>query len=217
MSKDDFIIFDRQLEIDLNRLTKYLYLKTDEILENRLPEVNRLTDIMVGKYTKLNNAPTKLNNKYNIFTFDNDDIRCIYSELLSLTKIACNYYGSTFEDHDYMIRGWFNLDAPSTKEYDPTKNNSLFHDHLSGRGFPDFHGYYCVNAEPSITYYKIDDQNIYENINKNNRLVLCQNGFPHSRGNWNECQQRITIAYDIVPSKTLTELNITNPLWIKFN
>ena len=38
-----------------------------------------------------------------------------------------------------------------------------FHDKV---GAPHFHGYYCVNAEPSITYYNIND-NIVENHNKN--------------------------------------------------
>lgn len=217
MNKDDFKIFEKQLDVDLDELSRYLYLKTDEIINNTLGEDNRLTDMMVSKYTKLNNAPTKLNNKYNIFNFNSPIINHIYSELLNLTKSVCKYYNSDFEDNDYMIRGWFNLDTPSTKEYNPIKNNSLFHDHLNGRGFPDLHGYYCVNAEPSSTYYRLDNETIYENINKNNRLILCQNGFPHSRGSWKECEQRITIAYDIVPSTTLKELRITNPLWIKFN
>lgn len=216
MTNKEFKLFDKKLNLDLTILFQYLETKHEEILGNTLPENNTLTDLVVKKYNKFNNAPTKLNQKYNLFSFSNEMITVIYNELMDLTKTACEYYGHSFENQDYMIRGWFNVDTPSSKDYNPVINPKLFHDHLGGFGAPDFHGYYSVNAEPSITYYRINENEIYENSNKNNRLVLCQNGFPHSRGNWNECSQRVTIAYDIVPRKRLEELNINNPIWISF-
>lgn len=212
----EFKIFEKELNIDLNELLDYLDKKHDQILNNDLEEINYLTDMMVKKYNKLNNAPTKLNQKYNIFNFQNEMIDTIYAELLDLTKTANLYYGQDFSTQQYMIRGWFNVDNPSSQNHDPRINKRLFHDHLGGHGAPDFHGYYCVNAEPSITYYQIEDEVFFENINKNNRLILCQNGFPHGRGNWNGCDQRITIAYDIVPKSRLIELEINNPVWIEF-
>ena len=48
-----------------NALLAYLDIKHDEILNNSLSETNYLTDQIVKKYNKLNNAPTKLNQKYN--------------------------------------------------------------------------------------------------------------------------------------------------------
>lgn len=216
MKNKEFKIFSTELNIDLKDFLFYLDIKHDEILSNSLKERNTLTDLIVKKYTKMSNAPTKLNQKYNIFEFNNNHIKSLYSSLLQLTKNASSYYGYNFDDQNYMIRGWFNADNPSTKDFNPNNNKRLFHDHLGGFGAPDFHGYYCVDAEPSITYYKIEEGNVYENKNKNNRAILCQNGFPHSRGNWNECNQRITIAYDIVPQSRLTYLNINNPIWMKF-
>lgn len=216
MISKEFKLFEANLHIDLDKLFKYLDIKHDEILTNTLTEKNTITDLLIKKYNKFNNAPTKLNQKYNLFEFDNEMIKTIYHELMLLTKTACSYYGYSFYDQDYMVRAWFNSDTPSTKEYNPVKNKKLFHDHLGGFGAPDFHGYYCVNAEPSITYYQIDKDTIYENYNKNNRIILCQNGFPHSRGSWNGCNQRITIAYDIVPKQRLIDLQITNDIWKEF-
>jgi len=68
-----------------------------------------------------------------------------------------------------------------------------------------FHGYYCVNAEPSITYYKDVDNKIFDQINKNNTLIVAKNGFPHSPGEWNQDTHRITIAYNILPLSVLIE------------
>lgn len=212
----EFKLFEKELTVNLKELLAYLDIKHDEILNNSLSETNYLTDQIVKKYNKLNNAPTKLNQKYNLFQFDNPMVKTIYKELMELTVTACSYYGYNFIEQEYVIRGWFNADSPSSQEHDPRTNGRLFHDHLGGLGAPDFHGYYCVNAEPSSTYYKIDEETIFENINKNNRLILCQNGFPHGRGNWNGCDQRITIAYDIIPKVRLKELDINNPVWIDF-
>ena len=68
-------------------------------------------------------------------------------------------------------------------------------------GAPWFHGYYCVNAEPSSTFYQIngDESNVFENINKNNRAILSETGHPHGRDDWFQEKPRITIAYDISP------------------
>lgn len=219
MNKDSFKIFESFLSINLDNLKQYLDIKHEEILSNTLKEDNLLTDLLVKKYNKLNNAPTKLNKKYNLFKSDSTIIKEMYSELKALTEDACKHYGYDFDQQNYMVRAWFNYDLKSinNKEYSPLKNERFFHDHLGGYGAPDFHGYYCVDAEPSITYYKINDQEVFSNINKNNRMVLCANGFLHGRDDWYEDHPRITIAYDVVPFSRLVSLGISdNPNWIKF-
>lgn len=211
-------IFERFLDLDLEELTKYLDIKYTEILENRLPEDNELDDIVVRKYNELNNASAKLNKKYNVFKFENDNIKKLYSELMLCVREACAYYGFNFNEMDYYVRGWFNREIKTdTFSHDPRTNNRLFHDHLGGYPAPDFHGYFCVNAEPSITYYKIDKETVYENTNINNRLIVSENGYPHSRGDWNEDKFRITIAYDIVPFQRLIEQGADKKsVWMKF-
>jgi hypothetical protein len=45
------------------------------------------------------------------------------------------------------------------------------------------------------------DRMYFENINKNNRLVVSETGHPHGRDDWYEERPRITIAYDIAKAE----------------
>lgn len=158
---------------------------------------------------------------YNIFTFVNESIHNLYIGLQELTKQACSYYDIDFKSEKYFIHGWFNLDYKTTSRpnsiggVNPIVNPQHFHDHSGGQGAPWFHGYYCVNAEPSSTFYKINnsDDQIFENINKNNRAILSETGHPHGRDDWFEDNPRITIAYDITPIKNLNNSAIIGK-WI---
>jgi hypothetical protein len=213
-------IFDRHLSINLVELTEYLDFKHDEILSNTMKEENYITDLMVKRYTREHNLPSKLNKKYNVFKFDNSLIKEFYDGVKDCFMEVCEFYNIDFNDQNYMIRGWFNYDKTSKNGFsvDPRTNPRYFHDHLGGHGVPDFHGYYCVNAEPSKTFYKMKDDSIYENENKNNRLVICSNGFPHGRDDWYFDSPRITIAYDIVPfSRLVAEQVDSNSNWLKFS
>ena len=108
-----------------------------------------------------------------------------------MTKEACNYYGIDFYEQQYMIQGWFNINYNKKGKLD-------WHDH-GPTGAPNFHGYYCVNAEPSITHYKIDGIHEVENINKNNRAILSEMTHPHAMADWDWDGPRITVAYDLLP------------------
>ena len=80
------------------------------------------------------------------------------------------------------------------------------HDHPSL-----FHGYYCINAEPSKTHYEVDKNTIYDIININNNIILSKTGIPHSKGDWQEEEKRITIAYDIIGTNDIDE----NEHWLR--
>jgi len=175
--------FERNIKNDLNSLKEFLLIKNNEIIINNIE--NGI----------LKNS-TQLAHKYNIFKFEFDSISNLQEEIRSMTQEACEYYKIDYDQQNYMIRGWFNYDNEKHL-YD---KNQL-HDHSGGTGIPNFHGYYCVDAEPSVTHYAInkDINCIFENINKNNRAILSETGHPHARGNWKENFSRITIAYDISP------------------
>jgi hypothetical protein len=66
-------------------------------------------------------------------------------------------------------------------------------------------GYYCIKAEPSSTFYKLEnkDDSIIENHNKDNRLILSEMGHPHAMGDWDWDGPRITLAYDIAPLENI--------------
>jgi hypothetical protein len=100
-----------------------------------------------------------------------------------------------------MLQGWFNVNY-----VDKGKGKLDWHEH-SPHGAPVYHGYYCVNAEPSETHYKINNREDLRkvNVNKNNRAVLSETSHPHAMGDWNWDGPRITIAYDVVPLKLLID------------
>lgn len=178
-------------------------------------KVDGITKEMANKFSTAESAMTILGSHYNIFTWDNEAIKNLKHALADTIKEACEYYGIDYDSSEYMINGWFNLDLGSkygNNPYNPN-NTSGFHDHMDGKGAPVFHGYYCVNAEPSSTHYLINREKPFENINKNNRLVVSETGHPHSIGNWDWDGYRITIAYDISPKVE----NYIGPNWISLN
>jgi hypothetical protein len=204
--KKEHKFFEKVLDNDLNELYDYLQIKHKQILTNTLPEWNELTDLLVKKYTEFNDAPMKLNKKYNLFEFDHPSIKKLKNAIVDCVKEACDYYEIKYEEQDFRVRGWFNHSV-KIEHYsvNPIKNKNFLHDHLNGLGAPDFHGYYCVNAEPSITYYKINNEVLFENHNINNRVIICENGHPHGRDDWFEDKPRVTIAFDVVPLQRLIE------------
>lgn len=193
--------FERFLDNDLEELFNYLVEKQKEILSGDMPGISKEK---VAGFDIYNGPSTQLCNEYNIFDFDAESIKKLKDALKSATKEACDYYGIDFDKENFHIHGWFNLDYQSPEDrsdgVSPIKNSEHYHDHMGGEGAPVFHGYYCVNAEPSVTYYKIDRLVDFENINKNNRAVLSETGHPHGRDDWYSEIPRITIAYDIAPN-----------------
>lgn len=190
--------------VDNNLTTLYTFLTSlhKKIIDENL--LNLSDNIMRQYKEEPSGAVTKLGDKYNIFSMSNIEIVRLYDALVKLTKEACEYYEINFEEQKYMIHGWFNLDFSNEGNkgaISPLNHPYHFHDHSEGRGIPYFHGYYCVNAEPSTTYYKIGgkDGKLFNNINTNNRAIVSETGHPHGRDDWYEEKHRITIAYDIAP------------------
>lgn len=191
MKNNSLKIFTKSLSLNLDNLNKYLKYKYEEM------KLNNYSDKDTKFYDPGNHWET-----YNIFNFYNEEIFDLKKGVLELTKENCSYYGIDFDEQKYMIHGWFNY-YPVKTDIGVSKENLRYHDH-----FPNpmtFHGYYCVNAEPSITYYKDVDNKIFDQINKNNTLIVAKNGFPHSPGEWNQDTHRITIAYNILPLSVLIE------------
>ena len=108
-------------------------------------------------------------NKYNVFQFYSPEIYNLLKSVKTMAMEACNYYNIDFEKEQYWIQGWFNVNYNHIGKLD-------WHEH-GGNGAPWFHGYYCVEAEPSITNYKVFENKV-ERHNKNNyaiynRYALC--------------------------------------------
>ena len=182
--------FDRYLKNNLDDLKIFLEKRENEMRNGMFLGMTE-EDLSYARSTTC--FATALSTKYNIFQLHNINIYNLYIAIKEMTAEACEYYNIDFKEQKYMIEGWFNFDDEG--DYNP---NSL-HDHLGGHGIPCFHGYYCVNAEPSVTHYQINREKIFENLNKNNRAILSETGHPHAMADWDWDGPRITIAYDVSP------------------
>lgn len=201
--------FETILENDLDDLYLYLKNKHKDMLEGKIETIPAKE---LEKFNELNGAPTQLGHYYNVFNFEHEGIQLLKNALSKTVEDASNYYGFDFNSMSYMIHGWFNLDYKSEGgKVSPIERPEHYHDHMGGEGAPVYHGYYCVNAEPSITYYKINNEIDFENYNKNNRAIVSETGHPHGRDDWYQDKPRITIAYDICPAY----MDIPTDIWIR--
>ena len=192
----DHKFFERYLDNDLKDLSFQLSNRYDLIEDAKLTGVTKDTD---GSWASSGSLSTVKWQQYNVFQFHISGVHELYKNISSMVKEACEYYSINFEEQQYMVQGWFNINHAGKGKLD-------WHDHAApGQYAPYFHGYYCVSAEPSITSYKLfnNDSMIVENTNKNNRAILSEMGHPHAMGDWDWNGPRITIAYDIMPLKNL--------------
>lgn len=203
--------FESYLDNDLEKLAAELEDRYIQIQNATVHGVNPVSGKDVA-WMDSGSISTVKWREYNVFQFSIDGIYNLYREVAKLTRQACEYYEIGFDEQKYMIQGWFNINHAGIGKLG-------WHDH--GDPFaPRFHGYYCVNAEPSVTHYKLfnNENMIVENINKNNRAIVSEMGHPHAMGDWMWDGPRITVAYDIIPLK---ELMLSGPKaeqhWIPLN
>ncbi len=199
-NKPSHRFFERFLDIsqdDLDSLYDFCIEREKDMLDGRFPGITK--EEAEEKYA-LGGMTTRLLGKYNIFQLHHPVIRDLLSAVTEMTKEACEYYGTDFKSEAYYIQGWMNVEKEDacTEEYYISENvQSNMHEHCGGLGIPDLHGYFCVNAEPSTTYYNVNKVTPFDNVNKNSRAILSETGHPHARGWWGDKdKRRVTIAYD---------------------
>jgi hypothetical protein len=186
--------FERFLDNDLEDLGKELEERYTKIKNATLFGVTPVTEADIWKES--NSVSTMKWQQYNVFQFHIPAIRKLYDEISSMVKEACEYYDVDFAKQQFMLQGWFNINESGNGKLD-------WHDH-GPAGAPHFHGYYCVNAEPSETHYMVFNRDHKINVNKNNRAIVSEMGHPHAMGDWDWNGPRITVAYDIIPLSMLS-------------
>ena len=194
--------FERHLDNDLDNLSEFLSEKYKLINEASLRGVNGIGED--DKYWMESGSLSTVKwREYNVFQLYHPAIHNLYNALSDTVKEACEYYGLDFYSERYYVQGWFNINHSNTGKLD-------WHDH-GGPFAPHFHGYYCINAEPSITHYRINDGSgrVVDNVNKNNRMIISEMGHPHAMGDWEWSGSRITLAYDIEPLDALINNDLT--------
>ncbi len=189
-SKKPHKFFERYLNNDLDSLSIFLQEQYKKIEEGKLIK-GKLEE---KAFADSNSISTMNWYNYNLFQFYNEEVYNLFTSIREMTKEACEYYEIDYEKEKYYAQGWFNINY---------KNNGKlnWHDH-SEFGAPEFHGYYSVSAEPSVTHYSVFNK-YFANVNKNNRAVLSETGHPHAMGDWDWDGPRITIAYDITPFRKM--------------
>ena len=213
----DHKFFDEILDNDLDELFKYLRQQKDLLLNGNFPGITKdIVDQKEEEYGFV--STTQLGYYYNIFKLNHPSVNKLKESLQRLVKEAAYHYGVE-NIKDMYVSGWFNFDSSlhdSPQEID-LLDTSQFHDHSGGTGSPQFHGYYCVNAEPSSTFYHINrDVNLlFENKNINNRVIVSETGHPHRIGSWSSKKPRVTIAYDISPYDSIKKeiVHLWTPLY----
>lgn len=134
---------------------------------------------------------TKVHEQYNLLMYNFEEFHPLYIQIQNILRQLDDSY------HHYYIQCWINIfkkgEFIDWHEHYPPSHNS-------------WHGFYCVNTEPSKTSYKLP--NVEECIDidsKDNMLVISRsNGDWHRTWPWEfSDRDRITIAFDIVPREYL--------------
>lgn len=188
--------FERNLDIDLEYAEEALkkeYVRIANLEMWGIQPHNSLTDI----FTSSQSLSTQKSREYNAFQMYYPFMHDLYSAVFDMVLEACEYYGIDYNSEQWMTSAWFNINSNE-------KGGRLnWHDHVDPQlKVPAFHGYFCVNAEPSETFYMVDGS-VKSNKNKNNRAILSMVGYQHAQAPWNWSGERITIAYDVTPLKIM--------------
>lgn len=189
----EYKFFERHLDNNLGNLSRYLQGQYKRIENGELVKGNLEHK---GIFGACSSVTTNNFFQYNVFQFFHPAIHDVFKSVKEMTIEACEYYGFDFKKERFMVQGWFNINHSNEGKLD-------WHDHAQVNA-PFFHGYYCVNAEPSVTEYQVNGK-IIKNHNKNNRAILAEMGHPHAMADWDWEGPRITIAYDVVPLKFFTD------------
>jgi hypothetical protein len=180
--------FERHLDNNLTILSAELQDRYNKIEQAQVTGVTPVQDNELWKSSQ--SVSTMKWRQYNVFQFHSVGLFNLFKSVRSMTLEACEYYNLDFDKQNFMIQGWFNINHIKRGKLD-------WHDH-GPFGAPNFHGYYCVKAEPSSTYYRVFDKEV-ENKNVDNRAILSEMGHPHAQADWDWDGPRITVAYDIIP------------------
>jgi len=187
----------KMLDIDLVELKRVCYISYDLIKENFTPDGK--TD-----YSGQSTASTKLFSQYNLLTLLYPITNQLYFEIQKFFRENCDI------KEPYMIQSWLNF----------YRKGEFIDWHRHWRSAAKgWHGFICVSCEPSKTTYRlppihgfqvpsnlIDESQweLQDIESKDGLIVLSESaGDMHRTWPWEYDEPRITIAFDIIPTKHL--------------
>ena len=185
-----FLAEDFIKDINFNNLTKFLLSKKKQIL--KLPNTIKENKISDG-YTGLGiNSTTARFNKYNVLTWENENIYKLKNNILNFYKNFVFFFKQELPKELY-IQCWVNIMNKGEK----------INAHLHSTS-PDCYlgGHVCVQVNNTSTYYinpinQINEPEIYKSENTIGKITLFQNNIPHYTDEHKFEEKRITIAFDL--------------------
>jgi hypothetical protein len=177
---EDYVITEK-FNLDLIQLKASCYSLYDLVQEN-FSENKK-------DFTAQSTLTTQLFSSYNLFMYPYNGFYELYQEI----KTFFEPYKD--KDKNYYIQCWLNF----YREGDFINWHGHWHENAKS-----WHGFFCVDCEPSKTTYRIPGvKNDIDVISKNNLLVISRSdGDSHRTWPWPYSDRpRITIAFDILPSE----------------
>jgi hypothetical protein len=180
-------IYTTKLNIDTDVL-KSSCDKMYEIIKENFSENKQ--NYIVGQTT----ITTKLYTSYNLFLYPLPEFDKLFKEIRSIffSLTALNTNGKP-ENIQYYMQCWLNY---------YNKGDFIdWHSHWRPEK-KTWHGFYCLDCEPSFTSYRIPSKREIINVTSEKNLVVISktDGDKHKSSAWlDESRPRITIAFDIVP------------------
>ena len=172
-----------KLDLDLIKIRTSCY-KMNDIINNNFKTV---TENGYRDDSGMSPLTTQVHEQYNLLMYRFEEFHSLYFEIQSLFQ-KLNQRTDT-----YYINCWLNLYK---------KGHYLdWHDHYPPQ-CNAWHGFFCVDCEPSKTTYQLPNKSeTVDIVSENNLLVISPSaGDWHRTWPWEaEDRDRITIAFDIVP------------------
>lgn len=177
-------------DVNFNHLSEFLLNKKNLILN--LPNTIKKNKISDG-YTGLGeNSTTSKYDKYNVVSWDNENIYKIKKNIIKFHDEFLNFFKIKLPNELY-IQCWVNI----------MKKGKKINPHLHSVG-PDCYlgGHICIQVNNTSTYYinpinQINDPEIYQSKNEIGKITLFQNNIPHFTDEHKDDIERITIAFDL--------------------
>lgn len=178
-------VYTRKLNLNLNKIINSSYKMYDFINTN----FNKSDKEYNGQISMVE----QIFASYNLLMYPYPEFYELYYEIKKMFYDKLNPEDS---DESYYIQSWLNFykfgDFIDWHNHWPPEVNS-------------WHGYYCVNVEPSKTSYRLNNSEKNINVeNQNNLLVMSKSiEDQHRTWPWKYDEPRITIAFDILPAPSI--------------
>jgi len=188
----DYYLFERNIDkIDFVNLANFILDKEDEILKLpvRKDNNNKFTDGYTGLGKK---STTARFSEYNVFNWNNENIKKIKKEILSFHEDVLKYFKQPLPNELY-INCWTNI----------MRKGEKIKPHIHGITPTTYlGGHICVQCDGTSTHYlnpinQINDPFKYSSKNEVGKITLFQNNIPHYTDMHESDKERITIAFDL--------------------